>query len=161
VAVEFRQAKPHDLKLLVPMVEAYAQEQQRQMPVNVLTENYMQFARSGIAQAIEHPAACVMLAEETGGSKPIAVGYAVGMAQEPPPIFEAEMYTFISDLFVIPDYRRQGVATALIERVRGWGWVKGITRLSLVLPMNSPAQQLYAKLGFQPIQTMLYYREEA
>lgn len=159
MAIEYRVAKPTDLKELVPLVEAYAREQQAQVPINTLTGNFMEFARSGIAQAVEHPAACVMVAEDLAGPGPRIVGYVVGMVQEPPPIFEPEMYTFVSDLFVDPAYRRQGIATALVERVRGWGWVKGINRLSLVLPVNSSALGLYKKLGFAPIQTMLYYKD--
>ncbi len=160
MSIGYRVAKPSDLQQLLPLVEGYAREQQQQMPVNTLSETFMEFARSGIAQAVEHPAACVLIAEETGSEKPVAVGYAVGMVHEPPPIFEPEMYTFISDLYVAPEYRRQGIATALIERVRGWGWTKGINRLSLILPVNSPAHGLYAKIGFKPVQTMLYFKEE-
>lgn len=161
MAIDYRQAKPSDLNALLPLVEAYARELQDQMPVNTLTDTFMEFARSGIAQAVQHPAACVMVVEETGGVKPVMVGYTVGMVQEPPPIFQPEMYTYITDLYVAPAYRRQGIATSLVERVRGWGWVKGINRLSLVLPTTSPAQGLYAKLGFKPVQTMLYYKDEA
>jgi GNAT superfamily N-acetyltransferase len=162
MAIEYRQAKPHDLKVLLPLVEAFAYDQQTQMPVNTLTDKFMEFARSGIATAVEHPAGCVMLAEDvTETGKPVAVGYVVGMLQEPPPIFTPEYYTFISDLYVTPPYRRQSIATALVERVRGWGWVKGVTRLSLVLPTNSAAHGLYAKLGFLPVQTMLYLKDEA
>lgn len=161
MAIEFRQARPQDLQALTPLVEAYALEQQEQMPINTVTANFMEFVRSGIAQAIESPACVVMVAENATEQDKELVGYAVGMAQEPPPAFKPEIYTFVSDLYVTPAFRRQGVATGLVERVRGWGWVKGIYRLSLVLPVNSPAQGLYAKLGFKPIQTMLYYKEEA
>jgi len=161
MAIEFRQGKPSDLKALLPLVEAYAQEQQVQLPLNTLTANYMQYVRSGIAQALEHPAGCVMLAEETTAGPPELLGYAVGMVQEPPPIFEPEAYTFVSDLFVRPEHRRQGIGSGLLERVRGWGWVKGIFRLSLVLPVGSSAQGLYERLGFKPVQTMLYFKDEA
>lgn len=159
MAIEYRLARPLDLKALVPLVEAYAQEQASQVPINQLADNFMEFARSGIAQAVEHPAACVMVAEETDGDQQRIVGYACGMVQEPPPIFQPELYTFVSDLYVVPEYRRRGVATALVERIRGWGWVKGINRLSLVLPVNSSALGLYEKLGFKPIQTMLYFQD--
>ncbi|HYF95071.1 MAG TPA: GNAT family N-acetyltransferase [Symbiobacteriaceae bacterium] len=159
MTIEYRVARPTDLKGLLSLAEAFALEQQAQVPINKMAENFIEMARSGIAQAIEHPAACVMLAEDTEDSAQRVVGYAVGTVQEPPPIFEPEMYTFISDLYVDPEYRRRGIATALVERVRGWGWVKGINRISLVLPVNSSALGLYEKLGFTPIQTMLYYKD--
>jgi ribosomal protein S18 acetylase RimI-like enzyme len=161
--VEYRVAKPTDLKVLLPLTEGYARDQESQMSINTLQENFMEYARSGIAQAVQHPAACVMIAEEISeeGAKPQAVGYAVAMVQEPPAIFEPEMYLYITDLYVKPEFRRQGVATALIERVRGWGWVNGVNRFSLVLPTNSAAHGLYAKIGFKPIQTMLYFKDEA
>ncbi|MFZ5825574.1 MAG: GNAT family N-acetyltransferase [Bacillota bacterium] len=155
MAIEYRVGKVTDLKQLLPLVEAFAREQQDQIPVNELAENFMEFARSGLAQAVEHPAACVMVAEELEG-KPTIVGYAVGMLQEPPAIFKPELYTFISDLYVTPEYRRKGIGSALVERVRGWGFLKGAYRLSLIIPTGSPAQGLYEKLGFRAIQTMLY-----
>lgn len=160
MAIEYRLAKPTDLKALLPLVEAYANEQQAEMPINKLAENFMEFVRSGIAQAVESPAACVMLAEELESGKPELAGYAVGMVQEPPPIFEPEMYLFMSDLYVKPEFRRQGIGTALAQRVRGWGWVKGIYRFSLAVPTGNAAQGLFEKLGFRPIQTMLYSHEE-
>lgn len=155
MAIEYRVGKPTDLKQLVPLVEAFAQEQQEQIPVNELADNFMDFARSGLAQAVEHPAACVMVAVEQEG-KPTIVGYAVGMLQEPPAIFKPEMYTFVSDLYVTPAYRRKGIGAALVERVRGWGYLKGAYRLSLIIPTGSPALGLYEKLGFRQIQTMLF-----
>lgn len=159
--IEYRQAQNGDLKPLLPLVEAFARDQQAAVAVNALVENFMDYTREGITQALGHPAGVVMVAEATGGDRPVMVGYAVGMVQEPPPIFTPEMYTFVSDLYVHPEFRRQGVATALVERIRGWGWIKGINRLSLVLPAGSPAQGLYSKLGFKPIQTLMYYRDDA
>lgn len=159
MAIEYRVGKPTDLKQLLPLVEAFAREQQDQIPVNELAENFMEFARSGLAQAVEHPAACVMVAEEQEG-KPTIIGYAVGMLQEPPAIFKPELYTFISDLYVTPEYRRKGVGSALVERVRGWGYLKGAYRLSLIIPTGSQSQRLYEKLGFKAIQTMLYAGNE-
>jgi len=155
MAVEYRVGRPTDLKALLPLVEAFALQQQAQIPVNNLTDNFMEFARSGLAQALEHPAAVVMLAEEQEGT-PEIVGYAVGMLQEPPAIFQPELYTFISDLYVKPEARRQGYGAGLIERVKGWGYMKGAYRLSMIIPTNSAPTSLYEKLGLKPIQTMLY-----
>lgn len=155
MSIAYRAGRPGDLDQLLPMVEAFARVQQEQTPVNELASDFMEYARSGLAQALEHPAAVVMVAEEQDES-PRLVGYAVGMLQEPPSIFRPEMYTFISDLYVAPEYRKQGAATNLVERIRGWGYLKGAFRLSLILPTKSEALGLYEKLGFKAIQTMLY-----
>jgi GNAT superfamily N-acetyltransferase len=156
MAIEYRLAKPTDLKALLPLAEAFAHEQQSQTPTdNKLTERFMEYVQSGLAQALGAPVACVMIAENEGR----LVGYAVGMLQGPPPIFEDVPYIFLSDLYVVPEFRRQGIGTALVERVRGWGWVKGIYRVSSVAPVGSPVHSILGRLGFQPVQTMYYYQD--
>lgn len=155
MAITYRAGTPTDMTQLLPLVEAFAREQRDQLPIHELSDRFMDFARTGLAQALEHPAAVVMVAEETQGA-PQIVGYAIGMLQEPPAIFRPELYTFVSDLYVAPEYRRHGIGTALVERVRGWGYLKGAFALSLILPIGSPAMALYERLGCRPIQTMLY-----
>nr|PZN73839.1 MAG: hypothetical protein DIU55_02065 [Bacillota bacterium] len=114
----------------------------------------MQFAKTGLAQAIEHPAAVVMLAEDEGREGP--VGYCVGSLQEPPALFRPELYTYISDLYVLPEYRRQGIGTGLVERVRGWGYLKGAFAVSLIAPTGSAAVRLAERIGMRPIQVLMY-----
>jgi ribosomal protein S18 acetylase RimI-like enzyme len=161
MAIDYRPAQRADLPALLQLMEPYAREQQEMVPINNLTENFMELASVGLGQALNHPAGCVMVAVETQGQSPVIVGYAIGMMQEPPAIFEPEAYTFVSDLYILPEFRRRGIGTGLVDRVRAWGWSKGINRLSLVLPNgNVAALKLYEKLGFQPIQTMLYYKDE-
>lgn len=157
MGIAYRAAGSADLERLLPLVEAFALESQQLLPLYILREDFLAQVRDGMALALEHPAGCVMLAEDEAFPGP--VGYAVGMLQEPPTIFRPEPYVFLSDLYVRPDQRRKGIGTALVERVRGWGWLKGVSRLSLVLPTASPAHGLYAKLGFLPVQTMLYHKD--
>jgi len=152
LTIQYRAGNRSDLNALLPLVEGFAREQQAQLGIHDLAEGFMQFAKSSLAQALEHPAAVVMLAEEEG----TLVGYAVGMLQEPPSIFRPELYTYISDLYVLPDHRRRGVGTGLVERVRGWGYLKGSFALSLIAPAGSPAVRLGEKVGMRPIQTMMF-----
>jgi len=162
LAIAYRMGRAADLERLLPLVEAYARETHAALPLYPLRADFMEQVRAGVAQTLEHPAGCVMLAEaETpGGAATDLAGYAIGMLQEPPGIFRPEPYVFLSDLYVRPEYRRRGIGTALVERVRGWGWIKGVRRFSLVLPVDSPAQALFARLGFIPIQTMLHYQDK-
>lgn len=152
MTVQYRAGTRSDLNALLPLVEGFAREQHAQLGTHELAEGFMQFAKSALAQCLEHPAAVVMVAEDGGA----IVGYAVGMLQEPPSIFRPELYTYISDLYVLPDRRRQGIGTGLAERVRGWGYLKGAFALSLIAPAGSPAVRLGERIGMRPIQTMMY-----
>ena len=55
----------------------------------------------------------------------------------------------INNLAVVPEFRRQGVATALLRRVMDEAARFGIRRTMLeVRQSNTPARQLYGRFGF-------------
>lgn len=55
----------------------------------------------------------------------------------------------INNLAVVPEFRRQGVATALLRRVMDEAARFGIRRTMLeVRQSNTPARQLYERFGF-------------
>jgi len=52
-------------------------------------------------------------------------------------------------MWVHPEHRRTGVASALLEAVRSWARDDGATRLTLwVTRTNDPAVTLYTRAGF-------------
>jgi ribosomal-protein-alanine N-acetyltransferase len=64
----------------------------------------------------------------------------------------------INNLAVVPEIRRQGVASALLERVIAEGARFGIRRAMLeVRESNVPARQLYEKFGFEVAGTRSKY----
>lgn len=159
--IQYRAATIHDLKHILPLAEGFARETTQQLPINRLVDNFMDFSKSGLAQTIEHPFGVIMVAEQVEeGARPRILGYCAATGQEPPPVFDPIPYVFVTELFVAPEHRRQGIGTALIERVRGWGLLKGINRMSMVIPAQGPAQGLYAKLGYRPLQQLLFFEEQ-
>ena len=59
-------------------------------------------------------------------------------------------YTKLSDLYVSPDSRGKGVASALINRTFQWAKEKKTTEVILnVYEQNTLAQKLYRKIGFR------------
>jgi ribosomal protein S18 acetylase RimI-like enzyme len=59
----------------------------------------------------------------------------------------------LRDLYVLPEFRRQGVAAALVSAVREAALAAGAARLSLVTePDNQVALSLYRRLGFRPVE---------
>lgn len=53
-------------------------------------------------------------------------------------------------LYVVPDYRRQGIATSLVKAVESWARKQKADRLTVVVyPYAEEATALYAQLGLQ------------
>ena len=63
---------------------------------------------------------------------------------------------FIEELFVISSQRRLGIGSALVEHVRNWSSLEGIPALHLETS-NDAAIHLYQKMGFQSVNTSLYW----
>jgi ribosomal-protein-alanine N-acetyltransferase len=64
----------------------------------------------------------------------------------------------INNLAVLPEYRRAGVATALLTRVLDDGAARGAGRATLeVRRSNEAAQALYGRLGFSIVSVRRHY----
>jgi GNAT superfamily N-acetyltransferase len=60
-------------------------------------------------------------------------------------------YAYLSELYVRPEVRRQGVARALMDRAEALARARGVRRLVLsVLAGNDVAEPFYAALGYRP-----------
>ena len=61
-----------------------------------------------------------------------------------------EHYSQIFLLFVVPNYRRCGVGTSLLNLAQTWAFNKGDRQIGIhVFANNQPALDLYQKMGFQ------------
>ena len=91
-------------------------------------------------EALDNPAAAVLLAQGEGGS---LLGYAVVSAV----LDEGNL----DNIAVAPEYRRRGVADALLGALTGLGR-ECLALLTLeVRASNAPAIALYEKHGFRPV----------
>ena len=69
-----------------------------------------------------------------------------------PSVYLPKCSLHISAIYVVPTYRRSGVARSLIEAAFKWGQDKGCTEADLNVLRNSPAKWLYEGLGFEDFQ---------
>lgn len=62
-----------------------------------------------------------------------------------------ERHAYVLLLFVEPQHRRRGLATALLQHGHRWAQQRGDRQVALqVLSSNEPALKLYQKLGYTP-----------
>lgn len=69
-----------------------------------------------------------------------------------PPVFLPKSSLHIHAIYVVPTYRRSGVARSLMKEAFKWGRDKGCTEVDLHVLQNSPAKSLYEGLEFEAFQ---------
>jgi len=122
--------------------------------LTVLFDGYRQFygqpadnerARRFLAERFQHQESLILLAQDGRGE-------GIGFTQSYP-LFSsvrAVRTWLLNDLFVAPQARRQGVATALLAATTDHARALGAASLSLSTALdNAPAQALYESMGWQ------------
>ena len=132
-----RQAGIQDLDRLVPLFDAYRRFYGQPSDLNLAR----QFLRDRLARG----ESVMLIAEDHAG-------VAIGFAQLYPTlssILAAPMY-LLSDVFVVPSARRQGVGALLLKVAAETARDAGAVRLELATAItNTTAQRLYEKLGWK------------
>jgi ribosomal protein S18 acetylase RimI-like enzyme len=93
---------------------------------------------------VKSPENQIYVAEDSEGR---FVGYTIfGPATS---MLSAVPFVFVYDVWVSPEARRQGVATALLDHAMAWCRKRGLVSVKLeVAAQNAAARQLYASLDF-------------
>ena len=64
---------------------------------------------------------------------------------------QGDRHGYILVLYVLPEHRRRGIATALLKTAQAWAQARGDRQIGLqVFADNAAALALYRKLGYQP-----------
>ena len=87
----------------------------------------------------------IFVAEEGGA----VVGFVGVLGCVVPEPDEKQAYAYVSDLVVLPAYRRRGLGRALLEQAEAYARAMGARALRVgVLARNDDAARLYRRLGF-------------
>lgn len=100
---------------------------------------------------IESPDQC-FLGAEINASPSQMIGILEASIANFPPVFQSKSSLHIHAIYVVPKYRRSGVARSLIEAAFKWGRDKGCTEADLNVLRSLPAKLLYEGLGFEDFQ---------
>lgn len=139
------EALPADIDVVHELWIALAEEMDKLDPVHRLAPSYREQGRDLMNDAIADDFTHVHVAFD--GDR--AIGFAIIRLQFPHGLFEQKPLVHISDVYVMPEYRRRGVATALVTHGIAFARKKGIGLVTLGVLANCPAIGLYEKLGFK------------
>ena len=84
-----------------------------------------------------------------------AAGKQIGFARV---ITDYATYAYIGDVYILEDYRGQGLSKWLMQVIAGHPELQGLRRWTL---LTSDAHELYRKTGFQELQSPELYMEKA
>lgn len=97
-------------------------------------------------KCFENPDRCFVFVAEVDGK---FAGFQRADIQEIAPFFKHNKILYLDDAYILPEFRRMGIATKLIEEAEKLAKEKGIHRLQArVYSFNKPVQELLKKMGY-------------
>lgn len=135
--VVYRLAGTDSLEEILPLFRAYQEH------YSALTSADEAKTRRFLSELLATPTTGFAVVAESGGK---VVGFATGFSTVSGVL--AEHMVHLGDLYVLSEYRHQGIATALIDRVAEEARARGISLVRwLSVAANSELNQWYASLG--------------
>lgn len=83
---------------------------------------------------------CCVFVADAGGR---LVGYIVGWLHQPPPVFEPDVYGFVSDVCVAADCRQRGIGCCMFEALKAWFRQRGASHVELRVAAANPVSQAF------------------
>jgi ribosomal protein S18 acetylase RimI-like enzyme len=123
--IQVRQATVRDIDAIARLWEALVKHHQTldaELP-GATPQGALRYGRR-IIDRLDDPTARVLVAEAPspdGTGRAQVVGYVLGLVVDlVPEMFAQEPGGFLADIFVAPDYRRQGVGRSLVDALIEW-----------------------------------------
>jgi GNAT superfamily N-acetyltransferase len=129
-------------RLLVPSYEAAAENDPEfgELAPEAIEDPGIGFWR-------DHDDRTLFVAEVDGA----LVGVVTGRHEPSPPIYARGDRVICDGLFVLPAFRRRGIAAALVDRLEAWGRDRGAEYASLQVHVeNEVAREFWTGAGYDP-----------
>jgi ribosomal protein S18 acetylase RimI-like enzyme len=100
---------------------------------------------------------CILVAESRGE----LVGQIIGLVRDQYPVFEPELFGYVSDIVVHPRARRNGIGQALFDALVAWFRERRARHIELRVAHNNPASQAFWRaVGCTDYMDTLWYELE-
>jgi GNAT superfamily N-acetyltransferase len=146
--LSIRPARPDDLDALAHLWDAFMREQAALDARATPSDDAPARGRTTLRDAIGSPHALVLVAERAG--EPI--GFVAGHTRAPSPVYAGSVEAQLTELYVAPPERRQGLAGRLMRAAIAWARERGLSRVRFdVLWANAPSRAVWDRSGYAPV----------
>lgn len=139
VDLEIRRATTDDVPTILPlwqeMMDFHAARDSRFRPAPDGADYWAQV----LIDWLQDERVCVLVAQ----AHLRLIGYIVGWMHQPPPVFEPDLYGFVSDICVAADSRQRGVGRRLFDALKTWFREQGASHVELRVAANNPVSQAF------------------
>jgi ribosomal protein S18 acetylase RimI-like enzyme len=151
--IQIRQADDRDGQLITGFTRAALQDMESAGGGQINHDKgFWKMYTENIVESIRQSTRLYLLAQ----TDPSIVGFLEGNIAKPQELFTGQKIFHISIVYVTPESRRRGIATALVRKALALAWDEGCREADLnVLLNNEKARHLYKKLGFYVFQYQL------
>lgn len=148
-----RPASAADVPAVLPLVRAICDLHAARDPDRfVVVDDILARYAAWLPERAADPASVFLVAERPGpDGAPAVVGYCVGTCEPAAPIFWVPACGWIHDVFVLPELRRRGLASALVRAAEGRFRALGVAQIRLHTgAFNEYARAAFAAMGYRP-----------
>ncbi|MFW6133761.1 MAG: N-acetyltransferase family protein [Planctomycetota bacterium] len=155
--VAIRKARPNDAPKVSALWETMADEHRAyDDEVWCWADDAVRHWREHFREVIQKPDMLLLVAEAAHGE---LVGFVIAQIRQAEPVFETRKNGFVWDLSVRPDWRRRGVASALVERAFEYLRARGVDDVILHVALdNAAAVAFYEAHGMRRVMYRMYRR---
>ncbi len=154
IPIHLRPARAADVPALVPLLLRLKRLNEEFDPLLKVRDDAEARARTILTAQLDDPKSVLLAAEGVGPDKDKVVGFVRASVRERP-FYTPEFEGVITDIYLLPLYRRHGVGEYLLKEVSSALKAKGAGVVVAEFPaQNEIAIRFYAKRGFRPIQLL-------
>ncbi len=154
MAFKIRKLEDDDIDGISELWQEFATLREGLTEQTILNEDAADYFFGYATGLLQRKDTLTLVAEDTETNE--LVGYLIASKQRKPPIYHHTRVAYLSDAFVAPSHRKQGILKAFVDELEAWASREGITAIDVMLfRENEIAHQIYEHMGFQNYRTVM------
>ena len=137
--MEIRRATKKDIPAIAPLWQTMMDFHNALDPRFRPAANGANYWAEALDGWLEDEKCCVLVAD----SGQQLGGYIIGWLHQPPPVFEPDIYGFVSDICVAADFRKMGVGRNLFNALKDWLVEHKASHVELRVTVANPTSQAF------------------